>query len=68
MSDSEHASGDSSGSVLVTGGTGFLGLHTCQHFRDQGWDVTAFDLKPFEAEDDTDGIDFIEGTSEARSR
>ncbi len=60
MSDSERAA-DSSGSVLVTGGTGFLGLHACQYFRDQGWDVTAFDLKPFEAEDDTDGIEFVEG-------
>ncbi|SIR73023.1 NAD-dependent epimerase/dehydratase family protein [Natronorubrum thiooxidans] len=61
MSDSERTSDDSTGSVLVTGGTGFLGLHTCQYFRDQGWDVTAFDLKPFEPEDDTDGIDFIGG-------
>ncbi|WP_126662426.1 NAD-dependent epimerase/dehydratase family protein [Haloterrigena salifodinae] len=61
MSDSERADDDSSGSLLVTGGTGFLGLHTCQYFRDQGWDVTAFDLKPFEPDDDTDGIEFIEG-------
>ncbi|ADB62388.1 NAD-dependent epimerase/dehydratase [Haloterrigena turkmenica DSM 5511] len=61
MSDSERESDDSSGSLLVTGGTGFLGLHTCQYFRDQGWDVTAFDLKPFEPNDDTDGIEFIEG-------
>ncbi|WP_306060662.1 NAD-dependent epimerase/dehydratase family protein [Natronococcus wangiae] len=61
MSESERASDDSTGSVLVTGGTGFLGLHTCQHFRDQGWDVTAFDLKPFEEEDDTEGIEFVTG-------
>ncbi|MFC6719448.1 NAD-dependent epimerase/dehydratase family protein [Natrialbaceae archaeon GCM10025810] len=60
MSDSERAD-DSSGSVLVTGGTGFLGLHACQHFRDLGWDVTAFDRKPFEEEDDAEGIDFVRG-------
>ena len=48
-------------SVVVTGGTGFLGLHTCQHFADQGWDVTALDLKPFTDEDDTEGIGFVQG-------
>lgn len=47
-------------SVVVTGGTGFLGLHTCQYFADQGWNVTALDLKPFNEEDDTEGIDFVE--------
>jgi nucleoside-diphosphate-sugar epimerase len=47
--------------VVVTGGTGFLGLHTCQYFAEEGWDVTAFDLKPFNPEDDTQGIDFVEG-------
>ncbi|NKE37883.1 NAD-dependent epimerase/dehydratase family protein [Natronococcus sp. JC468] len=61
MSNSERNSDDSIDSVLVTGGTGFLGLHTCQYFRDQGWDVTAFDLQPFDKEDDTGGISFIKG-------
>ncbi|WP_121744055.1 NAD-dependent epimerase/dehydratase family protein [Natronorubrum halophilum] len=61
MSDGARTGDDSNGSVLVTGGTGFLGLHTCQYFRDRGWDVTAFDLKPFDAADDTDDIDFVEG-------
>lgn len=57
----EKASHDSQyDSVVVTGGTGFLGLHTCQYFAEQGWDVTALDLKPFNEEDDTEGIDFIE--------
>ncbi|MFC4544126.1 NAD-dependent epimerase/dehydratase family protein [Halosolutus amylolyticus] len=67
MSDSEHATDDSNGSVLVTGGTGFLGLHTCQYFRDRGWDVTALDLKPFEEEDDTDGLGFVEGDVRSES-
>lgn len=48
-------------SVVVTGGTGFLGLHTCQFFAEEGWDVTAVDLKPFAPEDDTEGIDYEEG-------
>ncbi|WP_058993953.1 NAD(P)-dependent oxidoreductase [Haloarcula sp. CBA1127] len=48
-------------SVVVTGGTGFLGLHTCQFFAEQGWDVTALDLKPFNEEDNTEDIEFIEG-------
>ncbi|QLG48706.1 NAD-dependent epimerase/dehydratase family protein [Natrinema halophilum] len=61
MNDRESDSNNSSGSVLVTGGTGFLGLHTCQHFRDRGWDVTAFDRKSFDEADDTDGIDYVEG-------
>lgn len=61
MSESERDDGTAAGSLLVTGGTGFLGLHACQYFRDHGWDVTAFDLKPFEADDDADGIDYVEG-------
>lgn len=48
-------------SVVVTGGTGFLGLHTCQYFFEQGWNVTALDLKPFNEADDTEGINFLEG-------
>lgn len=47
-------------SILVTGGTGFLGLHTCQYFRDKGMDVTALDLKPFDEADDNEGIGFVE--------
>ncbi|MBW2233510.1 MAG: NAD-dependent epimerase/dehydratase family protein [Deltaproteobacteria bacterium] len=29
--------------VLVTGGCGFLGSHVCEMFRNQGWDVVAYD-------------------------
>ncbi len=63
MSTTEQKnSGDSQyDSVLVTGGTGFLGLHTCQYFTDQSWDVTALDVKPFNEEDDTEDIEYIEG-------
>jgi len=48
-------------SVLVTGGTGFLGLHTCQYFAENSWDVTALDLKPFNEEDENEEIEYIEG-------
>lgn len=29
--------------VLVTGGCGFIGSHTCEFFREQGWDVVSYD-------------------------
>ncbi|MCG8404526.1 MAG: NAD-dependent epimerase/dehydratase family protein [Phycisphaerales bacterium] len=29
--------------VLVTGGCGFIGSHTCDYFRREGWDVVAYD-------------------------
>lgn len=48
-------------SVVVTGGTGFLGLHTCEWFANRGVDVTAFDRKPFEEEDELDDVDFVKG-------
>ena len=76
MSDATRRVGEATaessthGSVLVTGGTGFLGLHACQHFADAGWDVTALDLKPFVAEDDVQDIEYVEGDvrDEARVR
>lgn len=48
-------------SILVTGGTGFLGLHICQHFAESEWEVIAFDLKPFSPGDDTEGIEYVQG-------
>lgn len=47
--------------VVVTGGTGFLGLHTCEHFAEQGCDVTAFDIKPFEPGDEIEGVTYYDG-------
>lgn len=29
--------------ALVTGGCGFIGSHTCEHFRSLGWDVVSYD-------------------------
>ena len=35
--------------VLVTGGCGFIGSHACEFFRQQGWEVIAYDnLTKFE--------------------
>jgi nucleoside-diphosphate-sugar epimerase len=48
------------GSMLVTGGTGFLGLHVCDHFATLGWDVTALDLKPFEEGDNLSDVEYVE--------
>lgn len=51
----------SHGSVLVTGGTGFLGLHACQYFDNNGWDVVAFDRVPFTESDDVTDVEYVEG-------
>jgi nucleoside-diphosphate-sugar epimerase len=46
-------------SVLVTGGSGFLGRHLISHLLDKGFDVRCFDrIKPLWM---TPDIDFIEG-------
>lgn len=29
--------------VLVTGGCGFIGSHTCEYFRQMGWEVVSYD-------------------------
>lgn len=46
-------------SMLVTGGTGFLGLHTCRHFESKGLEVKADDIKDFEEGDDVEA-EYIE--------
>jgi nucleoside-diphosphate-sugar epimerase len=48
-------------SMLVTGGTGFLGLHVCNRFAAAGWDVTALDREPFDETDDVGDVDYLEG-------
>ena len=37
--------------VLITGGTGFLGVHLARRFLKAHWDVTLFDLAPLDASD-----------------
>ena len=34
--------------VIVTGAAGFLGRHVARRFRDQGWEVTGFDVASFQ--------------------
>jgi nucleoside-diphosphate-sugar epimerase len=43
--------------ALVTGAAGFLGRHIARRFRDSGWEVTGFDLTPFDEPD----IEFLQG-------
>jgi nucleoside-diphosphate-sugar epimerase len=38
-------------SVLITGGTGFLGVHLARMFLKEGYRVTLFDLAPLDAQD-----------------
>jgi len=48
-------------SILVTGGTGFLGMHVCTHYADRGVNVTALDLTPFQEEEGHSNITYVEG-------
>jgi UDP-glucose 4-epimerase len=43
--------------VVVTGAAGFLGRHIARRFRDEGWEVTGFDVAPVQE----DGIGFVQG-------
>jgi UDP-glucose 4-epimerase len=43
--------------ALVTGSAGFLGRHIATRLRDEGWEVTAFDLEPT----NIDGVQSIIG-------
>jgi UDP-glucose 4-epimerase len=43
--------------VVVTGAAGFLGRHIARRFRDEGWEVTGFDLTSF----DEEGIRYEQG-------
>ena len=50
-----------SGTILVTGGGGFIGAHLVRSFREQGTDVRAVDLKPadewFQRFDDVENLE-----------
>jgi UDP-glucose 4-epimerase len=52
-------SGPERTSVLVTGGSGFIGRPAVRAFRDQGYPVTVVDRVPYETEDD--GIRVVVG-------
>lgn len=48
-----------SGTVMVTGGAGFIGSHVCEAYRDRGWGVTAVDdLSTGRRENVPEGVEF----------
>ena len=52
---------DTSRTVLVTGGAGFIGSHVCEAYRDDGWRVVAVDdLSTGRAENVPDGVELVE--------
>lgn len=48
-------------SLVITGGTGFLGLHTYDYFSRKGVDITAVDLHPFQEDDEVDDVEYVQG-------
>ncbi|MFQ5529525.1 MAG: NAD-dependent epimerase/dehydratase family protein [Gemmatimonadota bacterium] len=52
---------ESSSTVVVTGGAGFIGSHVCQAYLDTGWQVIALDnLSSGKASNVPDGVEFVE--------
>jgi nucleoside-diphosphate-sugar epimerase len=47
--------------VLITGGTGFLGVHLARRFLKEGWGVTLFDIAPLDALDLKGKVQVIQG-------
>jgi len=47
--------------VLVTGGSGFLGINLIRYLLEHGYDVASIDLLPFDYEDCKDRVDAIVG-------
>ena len=46
--------------VLITGGAGFLGLHTALYFAGKGWQMVLTDIAPFEESEYPAGTVFIQ--------
>ncbi|MFZ5433380.1 MAG: NAD-dependent epimerase/dehydratase family protein [Calditrichota bacterium] len=46
--------------VLITGGAGFLGLHTALWFHQKGWNLIVTDIAPFEESEYPAGTVFIQ--------
>lgn len=47
--------------VLITGGTGFLGVHLARHFLKQKWEVTLFDIADLDAKDLIGKVKVVKG-------
>lgn len=52
---------ESSSTVVVTGGAGFIGSHVCEAYRNAGWRVIALDnLSSGKRENVPEGVEFVE--------
>jgi|TARA_Y100000031_G_scaffold124658_1_gene140590 nucleoside-diphosphate-sugar epimerase len=47
--------------VLITGGSGFLGINLCRYLYSKGYRIKVIDLVDFDYDDLVDKIDFIKG-------
>ena len=47
--------------VLVTGGAGFLGLHTARGFADRGYDLRLLDIAPLDLNEYPSGVEYVQG-------
>lgn len=47
--------------ILITGGTGFLGVHLARRCLKEKWEVTLFDIAPLDAEDLRGKVSVIQG-------
>lgn len=47
--------------VLITGGSGFLGINLCRFLHSKGYKIIVVDIAPFEYADMKDNIEFVEG-------
>jgi len=47
--------------ILITGGTGFLGVHLARKFVKEGWDVILLDIAPLDAKDLYNKVTVIQG-------
>lgn len=47
--------------VLITGGSGFLGVHLARKLLRQNYEVTLFDIAPLDAKDLTQKVKYIKG-------
>ncbi len=47
--------------VLITGGTGFLGVHLARKFVKEEWDVVLLDIAPLDAKDLINKVSVIQG-------
>lgn len=47
--------------ILITGGSGFLGVHLARKFLKEGYSVTSYDIAPLDAKDLIDKVTAIKG-------